>query len=175
MNPLDILMLVIVLYCLIMGLLRGFVREITSIGGVIAGFYGACFFYSRLAGYLSKWIHDPTALDILGFLIIFTSVFIFVNIAGILLKYFLKIIDITWQDRGLGGIFGTIKGILIISVLLMGLTTFLKNNAPIIKASLFAPYIMSVSEMMSQTISEDMKKKYKEKVDRFKKAWEEKI
>ncbi|MDM8515745.1 hypothetical protein QUF76_06065, partial [Desulfobacterales bacterium HSG16] len=59
-------------------------------------------------------------------------------------------------------------------MLLMGLTTFLKNNAPIIKASLFAPYITSVSEMMSRTISEDMKKKYKEKVDSFRKAWEEK-
>jgi membrane protein required for colicin V production len=63
------------------------------------------------------------------------------------------------------------KGILIVSVLLIALTAFLPKNTPIIKDSLLAPYVTLVSEKMAKVISKDMKHDFSTKIATIKKAW----
>jgi membrane protein required for colicin V production len=174
MNTLDILIVVILMYCLTMGLFRGLFRELSSIAGVLAGFYAAYTYYNYLTAYLSKWISDTGYLNILSFLIIFISIFVIIGILGAIIKYLLKIITFGWLDRVAGGVFGLIKGTLIVSVLLMTFTAFLPKGAPIIRNSMLAPRVILLSEKMSEVIPKDMKRIFSAKIEHFKKAWKTK-
>ena len=136
MNSLDILITVIVGFCLIRGIFRGLVKELSSIMGVFAGFYFAYTYYPLVAKPLSRWISNTGYLNILSFLIVFCGLFLIISILGIVIKYLLKITFLGWVDRICGAGFGFMKGILIVSVLLVVFTAFLPKGAPILKNSL---------------------------------------
>jgi membrane protein required for colicin V production len=171
MNPFDILVIVILGYCLVRGLFRGLVKEVSSIIGVLSGFYAAYLYYPLVAKWLSRFISDISYRHILSFLIIFCCVLILVNVLGIIIKYLMNIAFLGWVDRVFGLVFGITKGILIVAVLLMILTAFLPKGAPIIKDSHLAPHVMWVSEKMATAISRDLKTDFLEKLDELKKTW----
>jgi membrane protein required for colicin V production len=172
MNLFDIIVIVILGYCLIRGIFRGLVKELSSIIGVFGGFYAAYTYYPVLAKPLSEWIANAGYVNILSFMIIFCGVFIIISILGIIINYLLKIVFLGWLDRVSGAMFGAIKGILIVSVLLIALTAFLPKGTPVIKDSLLSPYVILVSEKMSKVISKDMKHDFSTKIATIKKAWE---
>ena len=171
MNPFDILIIVILGYCLVRGLFRGLVKEISSIIGVLGGFYAAYSYYTLVAKWLSRVIANTSYLHILSFLIIFCFVLIIINILGIIIKYLLDIAFLGWVDRIFGVIFGFSKGVLIVSILFIILTTFLPKGAPIIKNSLLAPHVIWVSESMAKVISKEMKQEFSDKLGELKEAW----
>ena len=171
MNPFDILVIVILGYCLVRGLFRGLVKEVSSIIGVLGGFYAAYSYYTRVAKWLSHFISDTAYLNILSFLLIFCCVLIFINVLGIIIKYLLNVAFLGWVDRIFGIVFGFTKGILIVSVILIILTAFLPKGAPIIQNSLLAPHVMWVSENMATVISKDMKRDFLDKLGELKKSW----
>jgi membrane protein required for colicin V production len=171
MNFFDIIVIVILGYCLIRGIFRGLVKELSSIIGVFGGFYAAYTYYPALATPLSKWIANAGYLNILSFLIIFCGVFIIISILGVVINYLLKIVFLGWLDRVSGAMFGAMKGLLIVSVLLIALTAFLPKGTPVVKDSLLSPYVMLVSEKMANVISKDMKHSFSTKIETIKKAW----
>ena len=75
MNALDITICIIGGFCLVRGLFRGIIKEVTSIVGVFVGFYGAYSYYPLLARWLSQIISDKSYLYIISFLIAFSVVF----------------------------------------------------------------------------------------------------
>ncbi|MFO7965632.1 MAG: CvpA family protein [Desulfobacterales bacterium] len=172
MNPLDIIILVIVGFCLIRGIFRGLVKELASITGVIAGLYGAYTYYSHVGSLFSKWISNPAYRHILGFLLIFFFVLILVAAIGVLIKYVLKIAHLGWFDRIFGSGFGFIKGILIVSVIVFMLTTFLPKGTVIIRESQLARHAMVISEKFVLIVPDDMKKEFRSKFDALKKSWQ---
>ena len=174
MNFFDITVIVILGYCLIRGIFRGLVKELSSIIGVFGGFYAAYTYYPILAKPLSKWIANTGYLNLLSFMIIFCGVFIIISILGIIINYLLKIVFLGWLDRVSGAMFGAVKGILIVSVLLIALTAFLPKGTPVIKDSLLSPYVTLVSEKMAKVISKDMNQAFSTKIAAIKKAWKKK-
>ena len=162
---------VITAFCLIRGVFRGLIKEISSIVGVFAGFYAAYTYYGIAAKPLSRWISNTAYLNILSFLIIFCALFILISVVGVIIKYVLNIAFLGWVDRICGAGFGIIKGLLIVSVILIPLTSFLPKNAPVIKHSLLSPYVMLVSEKMVKVVSKDMKQQFEIKIKELKKTW----
>jgi len=144
---------------------------LSSIIGVLGGFYAAYTYYPVIAKLLARWITNIPYLNILSFLIIFCGIFILISIAGIIIKYIMNIAFLGWVDRICGAGFGIIKGILIASILLLALTAFLPKGAPIIKNSLLAPPVTLISEKMVKVVSKNMRHQYEAKIKEFKKAW----
>ena len=171
MNFLDIVIVIILSYGLIRGIFRGLVRELSSIIGVLGGFYAAYTYYPLAAKLFSRWISNTSYLNILSFLIIFCVVFIIISLLGILIKYILRIAFLGWFDRICGAGFGIIKGILIAAVILIALTAFLPKGAPVIKDSLLAPHVTFISEKMAKIVSYNMRHKFGAKIKELKKAW----
>ena len=172
MNPIDMVIVVILAYCLIRGFFRGFIKELSSIVGVLGGFYAAYTYYIEAANYLERWISDSAYLNILSFVAVFGGVFIISSLLGVLIRYLLKIVFLGWVDKTLGVGFGVIKAVMIISVLLIPLTTFLSKGSPVIKNSKLSPYAISISEQMIAVVPDDMKKQFDLKIKELKKVWE---
>ncbi len=171
MNPFDIVVVVIVGFCLIRGLFRGLIKELASVVAVLAGFYAAYTYYPRIAELLTRWMANGAYRNILSFLLIFCMVFLVISIFGVIIKYLLKIAFLGWVDRFCGMGIGLVKGLLIVSILLVMLTAFLPKGAPVLKKSLTAPYVVAVSREMSKVIPRDMKRSFDDKLKAFIKAW----
>lgn len=171
MNPLDILIIVVVGFCLIRGIFRGLIKELSSIIGVLGGFYGAYTYYPEVATLLTKWISNSGLLNIFSFLILFLGIFFIISILGVIMKYLMNIAFLGWFDRICGAGFGFAKGVLIVSVLLMVFTAFLQKGAPIVKDSLLAPRVLVLSEGMVKVVPDSMKQQFLSKIEALKKAW----
>lgn len=171
MNPLDMVIVVIAGYCLIRGLFRGLVKELSSIVGVLGGFYAAYTYYPLLFEPLSQWITSKTYINLLAFLIIFVGVFVAISLLGVLIKLLMDVAYLGWLDRAGGAGFGAIKAILITSVLVLALTTFLPKGAGIVKNSLLAPHVTLVSEKLSKLVSKEMRGEYRTKLKELKEIW----
>jgi membrane protein required for colicin V production len=94
-----------------------------------------------------------------------------VGLVGVILKHVFKAVTLGWADRVLGGTFGLVKAILIVSVLLVPLLTFLPQKSPVIRDSLLAPYVSIISEKMVAIVPTEMKKKFGDNVKALREAW----
>ncbi|MGD8721013.1 MAG: CvpA family protein, partial [Desulfobacterales bacterium] len=63
MNPFDILTIVILAYSVIRGIFRGLIKEMSSIVGVLAGYYAAYSYYALVAAVLSRWITNTAYVN----------------------------------------------------------------------------------------------------------------
>ena len=104
-------------------------------------------------------------------MIIFCVVFIIISILGVIINYILKIAFLGWVDRICGAGFGALKGVLIVSVLLIALTVFLPKGSPVLKNSLLSPYVTAVSEKMARVVSKNMKHSFTKNLAELKKDW----
>lgn len=174
MNYLDIIIVIILSYCVIRGVFRGLIKELSSIIGVFGGFYAAYTYYKVVAKPLSEWISNPGYLNILSFMVIFCVVFLVISILGVIINYLLKLAFLGWFDRFCGALFGTLKSLLIVSVILIALTSFLPKGAPLIKDSLLSPHVTLISEKMIKVVPKDMKDAFTNKITELKKEWDKK-
>ena len=99
MNPFDVIIIIILGYCLIRGFFRGLIKEISSIIGVLGGFYAGYTYYLDITKPLSVWISNPAYAKILAFMLLFCGVFICVSIIGVIIKYLMNIAFLGWFDR----------------------------------------------------------------------------
>lgn len=173
MNVLDIVIGGILIYTLIRGIFRGLVEEVSSIIGVIGGFYAAYFYYPTAARWLDRWIDEPAYAQIVGFLVIFAAVIILVGILGVVVKYLLNIASLGWVDRVCGALFGSFKGLLIVSVLLFALTAFLPKGAPLMQESRLAPHVTQASALLARVVSKETRQQYQAKLEALKVLWKQ--
>ena len=174
MNPFDMLIVAILAFCVIRGVFRGLVNELSSIVGVLAGFYAAYTYYLHISKLIMRWMDDAAYANIVSFLLIFCLVFIIVGITGVVIKYALNIAFMGWFDRVCGACFGLIKGILIASVLFFIFAAFLPKGAPIVKNSVLAPHLAFLSGKFAKVVNKEMRQDFGIKVDDLKKYWRSK-
>lgn len=171
MNFFDIIIIVILAFCLIRGIYRGIVKELASIIGVVSGFYAAYTYYPLLTPHLTPWITVEAYQKITAFLIIFSVIFIMVGLLGLLIKFVLRITFMTWVDRLCGASFGAVKGILIAGVLFTALVAFLPADSKMMKTSLLSRHVATLSETMSIFVSKAMRQDLNSNIKRLKKEW----
>ena len=94
-----------------------------------------------------------------------------ISILGKIIKTHIKIDFLKSVDRTFGAGIGIIKGVLIVSVLLLTLTSFLPKNVSIIKNSLLSSDFTFVSEEMAKVVSKDMRHKFFPKINAYKRGW----
>jgi membrane protein required for colicin V production len=123
-------------YCIIgvlalsalMGLLRGFIGEVLALACWIAAFWVAWVFGPQLAAALTA-IDAPSARYLLGYAICFMAVLI----AGAILSYLMRKLvsgsGLSGSDRLLGMVFGVVRGLALVTllVLVLGFTPLAKD------------------------------------------------
>ena len=174
MNAFDVFVVIVVGYCLIRGIFRGLIKEVSAIVGVLAGFWGAYSYYPQVAGLLGRWVTHPAYLNIFSFMAIFCGVFIVISIIGVVIKYLLRVAFLGGVDRFCGAAFGLLKGVLITAVVLMSLTAFLPQRAPLVRDSLLAPHITAISATLARVTRKDFKTQFGDKVAELRKIWKSK-
>ncbi len=173
MNVFDIIIIIIVSFCFIRGLFKGLIGEISGIIGVVAGFYGAYTYYPMITVYGEKWIESPGIRNLAAFFLLFCAILIVVSLISVLIRKFLKLVFLGWVDRTFGLIFGAAKGLLIVSVIFIMITTFFPKNSNIFAGSKFSPYVAKISETMTVFVSKNARKDFRKQLEGIQKIWKQ--
>jgi membrane protein required for colicin V production len=125
MSWVDYCIIGIVALSMVVGFLRGFIREVLGSVTWIAAFALAWFFGASVAHILAPYIHIPAARLVAGY----TLMFFLALFAGSLLTYLIESLIQNGGgagiDRTLGAGFGLLRGVLAVVVIIMlaGTTT----------------------------------------------------
>jgi membrane protein required for colicin V production len=124
MSTLDTLLIVVILLCGILGVYWGFIRQVLSVAGLIAGLVLASRYGERVADWLSSFITNNTVVQALGFLFVFIAVSATVSLLATLLRRFVGLLFLGWLDHLIGGVLGLVQGMLLCTVILLVVAVF---------------------------------------------------
>lgn len=175
----DILVLAVLLISALIAFLRGFIREVLTIAGVVGGLAAAYFGGPLLAPVVSGWFGveegvEPERLfgvlpyDIVADVVAYGSIFIIVVITLSILSHVLaevaQNIGLGAIDRTLGFIFGALRGVVLLGLLYLPVHLFIDDTA---KNSWFENsrthfYIERTSEALTSFLPEDAEEKAEE-------------
>ena len=122
MNYIDIIIAILVLLASIKGFSRGFIKELVSVVSLVLGIYLAVKFSGLVEEYLIENLKDyKEFVSIISFVIVFLIVFLSLKLAGIVISKLAKQLQLNFLNKLLGMLFGSIKALLIISIILFEL------------------------------------------------------
>ena len=125
MTIFDYLVLFVLVSSVVISTLRGLVKEILSLLGWIVAFVVANAYGARLAPMLPDLLPGDTARLILAFIVLFLGVRILMGLLSLAIGALVEASGLGLADRGLGGLFGLARGIVIVlaAVILCGMTS----------------------------------------------------
>jgi membrane protein required for colicin V production len=172
MNLLDIAILIVAILITVRGFFRGIVQEAATLMGLIASFFLACYYYSNLSHFLSRFLPGQNLLlGVLSFLFLFgLSVFIFHSF-GILLKKVIQVSLLGWFDRFLGGVFGLIKAGVVIFILVTLLTLVLPKTSGLLNGSRLFPWVISLTDHLTLLVPPKIRNDFFQKKQAFIDYW----
>lgn len=120
MNYFDYLLLLPIVYGLYRGFTKGLIIELASLVAIIAGIYGAMHFSSFTFEYLSTFMEiETTYLQLASYGLTFLLIVLMITLTGKILTMLVKMVALGIVNRVMGGIFGGLKALLVLSVILL--------------------------------------------------------
>ncbi|MGL2647544.1 CvpA family protein [Helicobacter pylori] len=125
MNYIDLALLVVVVAFGIRGFYHGFVSEIAATLGIVLGVYLASRYSVAVGNLFSEHLYDlrnETMTNLIGFLLVLASIWVFFLALGVLLGKMLVFSGLGIIDKALGFIFSCLKTFLVLSFILYALS-----------------------------------------------------
>lgn len=128
MAAIDLVILGIVLLSALIGVVRGFFREVLSLASWLAAFILALYFAPDLAERMTGLLADQGVRLIVAFVVIFVVTLIVGGLAQRLVGSLVKSTGLTGTDRVLGFVFGAARGTLLCVVALIAVRRFAETG-----------------------------------------------
>ena len=117
MNYIDIIIIALLAFAAIVGVWKGFIRQLFGLVALFLGIWCACHFSNYAAFYISKWIDkNETAVTMISFAVTFIVVLFGVVLVGRLAEQLIKVVMLGFFNRLMGILFSVVKMALILSV-----------------------------------------------------------
>ncbi len=121
LTALDIVVILLVGLCAVLGLVRGFVSEVLALLAWVAAVMALRLFYTPVSDWTATVVDSPSGAAILAFVGIFLVTFVLFRIVGSRLGARTRQSIVGPFDRALGLGFGAVKGLIIASLLFLAL------------------------------------------------------
>ncbi|XLZ70354.1 CvpA family protein [Massilia sp. SR12] len=130
MTIFDYLVIFVLIASIVISTMRGLVKEILSLAGWIVAFVVANAYSAALAGMLPDAIPGEVVRLIVAFIALFIGVRILMALLAMAIDALVTAGGLSLADRGLGGLFGLGRGIVIVlaGVILCGMTSIPKQD-----------------------------------------------
>ena len=131
MTVIDIVVLAIVGISIVLGVFRGLVREVLSLVAWVAAFLVANLLAPEAAKLLPPAMASEEIRLLVSFVVVFIVALIGLSVLAILASKLVKAVGLGPADRAVGGVFGLVRGMLVVMilVLLAGLTALPRQPA----------------------------------------------
>ena len=115
----DIAILIVVGISAIISLFRGFVREVLSLLAWVIALWVAYQFSSSAAPLFESFVALPSARQIIAFVVLLVVSLMAVGIINFLISKLIESTGLSGTDRALGMVFGILRGIVLVTLLVM--------------------------------------------------------
>ena len=124
MNWLDIVIVLVIAFFAISAFRAGLIREVVTLASVAVGVVVAGLFYDDLARDVLVFIDNEKTALIVAFLILLGAVYLAGQLIAVMLKRAASLLLLGMADHAGGALFGLIKGLIVVEVLLILLVTY---------------------------------------------------
>lgn len=164
MNILDYIIIAFLLYLLVRGIFRGFIREIFSLAGVVLGLWLGNLFQAWLTGIIRPYLPLPQFLPVVSFILLFFAILVICNILGWSISLWLRKGPMTWPDMTSGALLALVKGVVLTYLAIIIMTFYLPAKTPLIADSTLAPWIVKSYQRVTAIISPDHYRNLRDKI-----------
>lgn len=135
----DYVILAVIGISVLISIIRGFIREILSLAVWVTAFFVAFKFCKQLASVFAPYTNNVSLRITIGFAVLFIIVLILGGLLTYLISLLITKTHLSFIDRTLGMIFGFVRGILLVAVLLLLLSVHSYSHEPWWSESYFIP------------------------------------
>jgi membrane protein required for colicin V production len=156
MTVFDLVAVLLVMVSVGFGIWRGMVREVLSLLSWILAFWVAKLFAVVVAGWLpASWSHQGLRIAI-GFIAVMLISILVLSLLSSLIVHLVKAAGLTNSDRVLGAMFGALRGILLLVVLVLlgGMTS--EPREPYWRNALFSHPLESMAAWVMPLLPRDI-------------------
>jgi membrane protein required for colicin V production len=159
MTVADWLICFVILVNVVGAAIQGFFSEALSLAGLVVGYIVAAWQYRRLAEWFETFLKNAWLAEIFGFLAIFFGVLILFGIAARIARWVMKKAGLSGFDRFLGAVLGLLKGGLMVTVILVGMTAF-EPTSKLLQNSQLAPYFLVVGHAAKWLAPSELRQRF---------------
>ena len=152
-NWVDYTILIIIGLSTLVSVFRGLIKEAISLLVWIAAVFFAIKFFSPFGQYIHKHAVDSVVLsNVFAFAGLFLSTLLLGLIINIIVSLLIEKTGLNATDRLLGIVFGVVRGVLLVSILLVVVNFSSLNEMTSIKQSKLASAFLPISNWLSKFI-----------------------
>ena len=148
MTGFDFVLLAILAISVVLGLLRGLLKEVLSLVAYASAFLAAIWWGPTVSDWSAQWISQPFVSMALAYLGVFIIVLLSIGFVNMVLSALLSKTGLAPADHGLGAMFGLLRGVLfiLILVILAGYTPL--PEEPWWKNAMFSKQVVGVVQQI---------------------------
>jgi membrane protein required for colicin V production len=120
MPIIDIIIVAVILVSVVVGLMRGFVKEAISIAALLIAIWAALYFGPAAGGISQSWLSSEELQRWFGRILVFAVILSVGALVGWGLSKVIRWSALSGMDRFLGSLFGAARGILLVAVAIIG-------------------------------------------------------
>lgn len=158
MTLFDYVVLGIIGVSMLLGLIRGLVREVIALGSWVVAFVVSSAYGGAVAPLLAQQIPDESWRVLAAVVIVFVVVLVAMNIGAMLASKLIKSAGLAVEDRLLGGVFGLARGVLVVLVLVLGAGLTVLPRQPVWKDAMLAAPLEKLAGLVKQWLPRDWAK-----------------
>ncbi len=150
----DVLIVLILLGSTLIGALRGFIREAVSLVFWIGAIWASWKFGPLVEPHLGGLLAYPNVAPWVARLVVLTLVLLIGWVVGMLLSYFTRSMGLGPLDRVIGLLFGIVRGIVLVGLLVIGGELLQLNSQDFWVRSKLIPFGETVGDWLRAMVGE---------------------
>lgn len=160
MNELDIIIGAVMLVSGVIGLVRGFVREILSLASWVLAFGIAWAYSAPVSVLFTSYVQSPSLRLVAAFTALFLVTLLCTSIIGYFFHKVITKAGLTGPDRGLGFLFGMVRGAVVVAVVVLLVQTTTIPQERLWKHSALIGYFQSLATVMLDFAPPDVARRF---------------
>jgi membrane protein required for colicin V production len=155
MNTADYLLIALLIISTIVGFMRGFLREVVALLAWIIGVLVAWHLGPLLEPHLGGLLAGPQVRPWVARALLLVAFLLLGAAAGALLSHFVRLSIFSGMDRLLGLVFGLLRGLIVLGVLVIFCQTLRLDGERWWHKSLLIPYGESIASALRSLLGEE--------------------
>ena len=137
---------------MLIGVWRGFIREVLSLVSWVLAFWVAFTFAQTASIWFENLVDKPSLRVVAAFAALFIATLLVAGLIGFLIYRLLAATGVTGTDRGLGALFGMARGVAVIAVIVLvaDMTGF--SQEPWWRQSVLAGYFQPATALLKDLL-----------------------
>ncbi len=155
----DIVLIVFVVISILIGIYRGLVKEILSLGAWALAALAAYRFGVQASAYVKPYIAEPNLALIVAYVAVFLIALIALSIISFMISKLFSASGMSGIDRSLGSVFGALRAAVIIGILILVAHFLTLDSQPWWQESQLIAYFEPVADWIKSYLPESIVQK----------------